>query len=261
MINLMGVRAVQARIAQLQQQFGLPGPVPGMDFQKKLDKEMQRGGAAGAAAAGAAGKAAAQTPKEAVVHSAGSNGAANPFASYSVNSSLPVADQNLSSLIDAAARKYNVDPKLVSAVAEVESGGDQDAASSAGAVGVMQLMPDTAEWIAGKLRIDNYGFDMMEEPKYNVRFGCWYLNYLSTLFNGNPLCVVCAYHAGQGEIASWLANPLYSTDGVTLNADNLPEGPTKQYAGRVIRDYGIYQAKYFDQTVSDSAADNAANSR
>jgi len=199
MINLMGVRAVQARIAQLQQQFGLPGPVPGMDFQKKLDKEMQRGGAAGAAAAGAAGKSAAQTPKEAVVHSAGSNGAANPFASYSVNSSLPVADQNLSSLIDAAARKYNVDPKLVSAVAEVESGGDQDAASSAGAVGVMQLMPDTA----AALGVNPY------DKKSNIEGGAKYLRQMLDAFDGDVRRAVAAYNAGPQAVKDYGGVPPY----------------------------------------------------
>ncbi len=199
MINLMGVRAVQARIAQLQQQFGLPGPVPGMDFQKKLDKEMQRGGAAGASAAGAAGKAAAQTPKEAVVHSAGSNGAANPFASYSVNSSLPVADQNLSSLIDAAARKYNVDPKLVSAVAEVESGGDQDAASSAGAVGVMQLMPDTA----AALGVNPY------DKKSNIEGGAKYLRQMLDAFDGDVRRAVAAYNAGPQAVKDYGGVPPY----------------------------------------------------
>ena len=163
--------------------------------------------------------------------------------------------------IKKIAAEYNLSPSLIAAVIRNESSFRPTVESSVGARGLMQLMPDTSEWIAHKLRLDDYRFDKLYDPETNIRFGCWYLNYLSTLFNGNPLCVVCAYHAGQGEIASWLANPLYSTDGVTLNADNLPEGPTKQYAGRVIRDYGIYHAKYFDQTVSDSAADNAAGSR
>ena len=158
------------------------------------------------------------------------------------------------------ASEFNLAPSLVAAVIRNESSFRPAVKSEVGACGLMQLMPDTAEWIAGKLRIDNYGFDMMEEPKYNVRFGCWYLNYLSSLFNGNPLCVVCAYHAGQGEISSWLSNPVYSTDGKTLNYSSLPDGPTKQYAGRVTRDYGIYKAKYFQQDNSavpggtDSAA-------
>ena len=129
--------------------------------------------------------------------------------------------------------------------------------SSVGARGLMQVMPDTAEWIAHKLRMDDYRLDQLYDPETNIRFGCWYLNYLSTLFNGDPLCVVCAYHAGQGEISSWLSNPAYSSDGLTLNQSSLPEGPTKLYAGRVTRDYGIYKAKYFDQDNLIPSPDNA----
>ena len=157
--------------------------------------------------------------------------------------------------------EYNLSPSLIASVIRNESSFRPTVESSVGARGLMQLMPDTSEWIAHKLRLDDYRFDQLYDPETNIRFGCWYLNYLSTLFSGNPLCVVCAYHAGQGEISSWLANPMYSTDGVTLNADSLPDGPTKQYAGRVIRDYGIYQAKYFNQNTADPSSDNAADSR
>ena len=143
--------------------------------------------------------------------------------------------------------EYNLSPSLIAAVIMNESSFRPTAESAVGARGLMQVMPDTAEWIAHKLRLEDYRIDQLDDPDTNIRFGCWYLNYLSTLFNGDPLCVVCAYHAGQGEISSWLSNPLYSTDGVTLNQDKLPDGPTKIYAGRVIRDYGIYKAKYFDQ--------------
>ena len=160
--------------------------------------------------------------------------------------------------IRKTAAEYNLSPSLIAAVILNESSFRPAAESAVGARGLMQLMPDTAEWIARKLRLDGYSFDQLYDPDTNIRFGCWYLNYLSTLFNGDPLCVVCAYHAGQGEIASWLANPMYSTDGVTLNQDSLPEGPTKQYAGRVTRDYGIYKAKYFDQADLVPSSDNAA---
>ena len=156
--------------------------------------------------------------------------------------------------------EYNLSPALIAAVIMNESSFRPAARSAVGARGLMQLMPDTAEWIAHKLRLNDYQFDQLDDPGTNIRFGCWYLSYLSSLFNGDPLCVVCAYHAGQGEISSWLSNPLYSSDGATLIQNNLPEGPTKQYAGRVTRDYGIYQAKYFDQNHLSDPADPAADS-
>ena len=160
----------------------------------------------------------------------------------------------------ASASEFNVSPSLIAAVIMNESSFRPAARSAVGARGLMQLMPDTAEWIAHKLRLNDYQFDQLDDPGTNIRFGCWYLSYLSSLFNGDPLCVVCAYHAGQGEISSWLSNPLYSSDGTTLIRNNLPEGPTKQYAGRVTRDYGIYQAKYFDQDHLSDPADPAADS-
>ena len=157
------------------------------------------------------------------------------------------------------AGEYNLSPALVAAVILNESSFRPRAESSVGARGLMQVMPETGKWIAGQLRTDGYTDESLYDPETNIRFGCWYLNYLSSLFAGNPLCVVCAYHAGQGEISSWLANPLYSSDGITLMEDRLPEGPTKQYAGRVTRDYGIYQAKYFTAAQPSGGADAPAS--
>ncbi len=153
--------------------------------------------------------------------------------------------------IEHFAGEYNLAPSLVAAIILNESSFRPTVESSVGARGLMQLMPDTAEWIAQKLRIDDYHFDKMKDPETNIRFGCWYLNYLSSLFGGDPLCVICAYHAGQGEVRSWLSNPLISSDGVTLMMGGLPEGQTRIYAGRVTRDYGIYEAKYFSSAAAD----------
>ena len=163
--------------------------------------------------------------------------------------------------IRKTAAEYHLSPALVAAVIRNESSFRPTIESPVGAMGLMQLMPATAEWIAGKLHVDNYSFNMMKDPAKNIRFGCWYLSYLSSLFNSDPYCVVCAYHAGQGEVTGWLSNPLYSSDHKTLIPNNLPEGPTKQYAGRVTRDYGIYQAKYYDQerSVMSPGSDTAAD--
>ena len=161
----------------------------------------------------------------------------------------------------SSASEFNLSPSLIAAVIMNESSFRPEVESGVGARGLMQLMPDTAEWIAHKLRVDQYSFEYMKtKPEMNIRFGCWYLNYLGSLFNNDPLCVICAYHAGQGEINGWLANPLYSQNGKTLVYDRLPEGPTKLYAGRVIRDYGIYKAKYFteDDPVDPGSSASAA---
>ena len=123
----------------------------------------------------------------------------------------------------------------------------------------MQLMPDTAEWIAHKLQLSGYAFERMLDPESNIRFGCWYLNYLSRLFRGDPVAVTAAYHAGQGQVKVWLSDPLLSEDGYTLTQASLPEGPTKNYVGRVTRDYGIYQEKYFTPVELPADPDPAAS--
>ena len=160
-------------------------------------------------------------------------------------------------LIEKYAQRFNLRPAFVSAIIRNESSFRPTVESAVGARGLMQLMPDTAEWIAHKLKIEGYAFDRMYDPESNIMFGCWYLNYLSSLFGGDPVAVTCAYHAGQGEIISWLSDSRYSVDGRALTMDRLPEGPTKQYAGRVTRDDGIYQVKYFTP-VSAVPADSIA---
>ena len=156
-------------------------------------------------------------------------------------------------LIEQYAAEYNLSPAFVSAVIRNESSFRPTVESGDGARGLMQLMPDTAEWIARKLQVSGYAFERMYDPESNIRFGCWYLNYLTKLFLGDPVAVAAAYHAGQGQVKVWLSDPLLSEDGYSLPLASLPEGPTKNYAGRVTRDYGIYQAKYFssDQLPAD----------
>ncbi|GEM_PF-231778 len=148
-------------------------------------------------------------------------------------------------LIRSYAEEYGLHSAYVSAIILNESNYDPRAVSSVGARGLMQVMPDTAQWISEKLRDSSYSFEKMFDPETNIRYGCWYLNYLSGLFLGDPAAVTSAYHAGQGTVRGWLSDGVSSTDGGrTLNLDTMPDGPTKTYAKRVIRDYAIYDALY-----------------
>lgn len=185
MIDLAGVREVQARISELQARFGFPGNVPGMDFAKTLRQEIKKQTAI---------KEAAATKPSVPVEKAK---AADKV--YSANASLPLADESLSSFITNAAKKYQVDPKLVSAVAEVESGGRQEATSAAGAVGVMQLMPDTA----ASLGVNPY------DKRENVEGGAKYLKEMLDLFGGDVKKAVAAYNAGPAAVKNYGGVPPY----------------------------------------------------
>ena len=149
-------------------------------------------------------------------------------------------------MIESNAKKHNLSPAFVSAIILNESSFQPRVESSVGARGLMQLMPKTAEWIAQKMKIEGYAFERMYDPESNISFGCWYLNYLASLFHGDPVCVACAYHAGQGQVTAWLSDSRYSNDGISLDLERMSDGPTKTYAERVIRAYGIYQALYYN---------------
>ena len=108
----------------------------------------------------------------------------------------------------------------------------------------MQLMPETSKWIAEKLQIDDYSFESLYDPEINSHFGCWYIHYLSNNFAGDMVCIVSGLHAGPGQVITWLQDPSISADGKSLKAEALPEGPTKIYAQRVIRDFEVYKELY-----------------
>ncbi len=139
----------------------------------------------------------------------------------------------------------DLDPALVAAVILCESSFDPLAESRLGARGLMQLMEETASWVAHKLDEDDasYSFDRLYDPETNIRFGAWYLGYLSRRFGGDATKIVCAYHAGQGNVDAWLSNPQYSRDGVTL--DVIPMENTATYASRVLRARDVYRKYYF----------------
>ena len=145
---------------------------------------------------------------------------------------------------------FELDPALVSAVILSESSFDPMAESRLGARGLMQLMPDTAQWVAHKLNEDDesYTFDKLYEPEAGIRYGCWYLGYLSRRFGGDATKIICAYHAGQGNVDAWLANEQYSKDGVTL--DVIPYENTATYCSRVLKARDVYRKHYFPLTES-----------
>lgn len=152
----------------------------------------------------------------------------------------------------------NLQPAFVQAIILNESSYRADAVSSVGARGLMQLMPDTAKWIAGKLKDPQYAFENLFDAETNIRYGTWYLGYLAKLFGGDPVLVASAYHAGQGEVSRWLSDPAMSQDGRTLLIENMKEGPTKTYVGRVTKDYAIYHALANEQAAVAAAASDAA---
>ena len=140
-------------------------------------------------------------------------------------------------LIRRYAGDNGLEPAYVASVILAESSYDPQAVSSVNAQGLMQLLPSTAEWIAGKLG-ETYTEGCLFDPETNLRYGCWYLGFLMARYNGDMRLSSSAYHAGQGTVDKWLENPEYSPDGASLAV--IPYDTTNTYVQRVLK----YDEKY-----------------
>lgn len=114
--------------------------------------------------------------------------------------------------------------EVVYAICYVESHFNARAKSSAGAIGMMQLLPSTAAWVLPHLGVEEYSEEMLYEPEMNIRIGCYYLSYLYTLFS-EDWCVFAAYNAGEGRVIVWLK------EGIT--AETIPYVETRRYVEKV----------------------------
>jgi soluble lytic murein transglycosylase len=102
------------------------------------------------------------------------------------------------------ASNHGLDPALLAAVVYVESRFDPRAESDAGAIGLMQLLPDTAKGIALRTGGDRFVVEDLLNPEINVRYGSWYLDHLREKY-GTTRWMLAAYHAGQGNVDRWRA--------------------------------------------------------
>ncbi len=142
-------------------------------------------------------------------------------------------------------KRYNVDPCLVAAVIKAESNFDEKALSHRGAYGLMQIMPDTAIWIAENMKLKDYKVEKLCENEINIAMGCWYINNLNTEFNGDLELVLAAYNGGRGNVQKWLKDKKYSQDGKKI--DNIPYEETDKYVKKVKTNYNIYLKLYGDE--------------
>jgi len=142
------------------------------------------------------------------------------------------------------AEEYRLDPYMVCAVIHTESRFRPMAVSRLGAVGLMQLMPDTGIWIG-----DHLGLELTEseltDPETNIILGCWYLRYLLDQFEGDYTLALAAYNGGIGNVRKWLADPDLSGDGEHL--DHIPFDETAAYVGKVERAWDKYRDLYGDE--------------
>lgn len=147
-----------------------------------------------------------------------------------------------SDIVTQEAKDNNLDPSMVYAVIKAESNFNPDAKSRAGAVGLMQLTPDTFDWLQKQSSSDlKYAGEDLYTPKVNIRYGC---RFLKLLFRKYPdeRTALCAYNAGIGTVNGWLKKREYSADGKTLQ--QIPYAETRSYVVLVERNRSQYKSIY-----------------
>jgi peptidoglycan lytic transglycosylase len=135
-------------------------------------------------------------------------------------------------IVRGHARNYDLEPALLAAVIYQESKFDAEARSDAGAVGLMQLQPETAKGIALRTGGSKFRVDDLTNPEINVRYGSWYLRHLIDKYGDEELALA-AFNAGQGNVDSW-----------RRQGKGIAFAETRHYVDRVQELKAIYRDAY-----------------
>ncbi|MHB1468096.1 MAG: lytic transglycosylase domain-containing protein [Solirubrobacteraceae bacterium] len=151
---------------------------------------------------------------------------------------LPLADQ---ALIRAQAQQKHLDPALIAAVIYAETK-FVARESSAGAEGLMQLLPSTAEDLAHRTGGIDFKVTDLGDPEVNIAYGSYYLRYLLNHYGGQELPAIAAYNAGMTRVDEWVARA--KSGGRTLSAVEIPYPQTREYVRKVISAQSEYRRIY-----------------
>lgn len=179
MIDLSGISEVMQRIQTIENRFGAHHSGGAVNFQQTLQSEMKG---------------------DKVAPESSQNLASGGIRAFGEKGKQRASKSTVDAMITSAAKKYGVDPRLVSAVAETESDYSPGTVSDSGAVGVMQLMPDTA----ASLGVDPYN------TQQNIEGGTKYLKNMLDDFGGDVRKAVAAYNAGAQAVKDYNGVPPYA---------------------------------------------------
>ena len=140
-------------------------------------------------------------------------------------------------IVRGHAQNYRLDPALLAAVIYQESKFRPDARSSSGAVGLMQLLPDTAKGIATRTGGRRFRVDDLLDPEINVRYGSWYLRHLLDKY-GDERTALAAYNAGQRNVDQW-----------RRRGEGIAFVETRRYVARVRELKRLYRRGYASELV------------
>jgi soluble lytic murein transglycosylase len=162
-----------------------------------------------------------------------------PLARKAVNDlSLPLAYPDV---IRQQASDKHLDPALIAGVIYAETKFDPRA-SKAGALGLMQLMPGTAAYLAHRSGATTFTTADLVMPEVNIAYGAYYLRYLLDHYSGDTMLALAAYNAGIANVDRWAADA--HAHGELLTVDEIPFPETRDYVARVLHAQRAYRHKY-----------------
>lgn len=146
--------------------------------------------------------------------------------------------------VSTYAEKYNVEENLIFAVIKAESNFDKDAISNRNAIGLMQLMEETAKEVVNKNHIDmnlDTSKEELRQVDKNIEIGTCYLSTLMEKYQ-NKEVALAAYNAGIGTVNGWIEKEIIKKDGSDI--EKIPYKETNNYVRKILRDYKIYEYLY-----------------
>jgi peptidoglycan lytic transglycosylase len=162
-----------------------------------------------------------------------------PLVQKTVNEfSLPLTNAGL---IRQQAIQKHLDPALIAAVIYTETKFDPRS-SAAGAEGLMQIMPQTAEFLAHRSGATTFTTADLGTPAVNIAYGSYYLRYLLNEYHGNTTLALAAYNGGESNVDRWIADARAQGHGLTIAEIPFPE--TRAYVTRVLSAQQRYRRKY-----------------
>jgi soluble lytic murein transglycosylase len=163
-----------------------------------------------------------------------------PWADKAVQElKLPLRHEDV---IRQQAKDKNLDPTLIAGVIYVESR-FRDQTSHAGAKGLMQLMPSTADYIARKSGGTQFVQGDLADPQINISYGSWYLRYLLQRYHGNVALALAAYNAGEGKVDEWWRDAADRGEKFAV-ARHIPFAETREYVSKVLEARRAYRKEY-----------------
>jgi soluble lytic murein transglycosylase len=165
-----------------------------------------------------------------------------PLVQKAVNDlSLPIG---YTDVIRQQAAEKHLDPALIAGVIYAETKFDPRD-SAAGAMGPMQVMPQTAQFLARRSGARTFTTSDLDTPAVNIAYGSYYLRYLLDEYHGNLILALAAYNGGESNVNRWVADA--RNRGQTLTVDDIPFAETRAYVARVLHARQQYRQKYASQ--------------